>query len=185
MLTRHCKPIDMLRYPKICKIGTYEQEATCYTGEAILPGYERLVRGAGGKNSICSNCLKHFQISGVSNCVSFFFSVCPILSTWYTIIARELWKRAHQWSFQRKFFPFPSQRMLSVHFVFSTTPFSLEYSLPPLLHTVAASMRHLPSEIFLVSIYFRMLSCPLLLYTWFLNLFLGLIQQDGESFEGL
>ena len=32
---------------------------------------------------------------------------------------------------------------------------------------------HLLSEIFLVSIFFRMLSCPLLSYTWFLNLFLG------------
>ena len=89
---------------------------------------------------IVSNIL---NIRGLQLC--FFFLIFAQFSAhvWYTIIARELWKSAHQWSFQHKFFPFPSQRMLSVHFVFSTTPFSLEYSLPPLLHTVAASMRHL------------------------------------------
>ena len=86
-----------------------------------------------------------FKYQGSPIVCFFFFLMFAQFSAhvWYTIIARELWKRAHQWSFQRKFFPFPSQRMLSVHFVFSTTPFSLEYSLPPLLHTVAASMRHL------------------------------------------
>ena len=154
--------------------------------EATLPGYERLVRSAGGKNSICSNCLKHFQTSGVSNCVSFFY-ICPILSTCmvYHNSPRVL-KKSSPMKFSTQILPFSISENAFCPLCILNNAFLLGI-FAPASSTYSSCLDAAPSsEIFLVSICFRMLSCPLLLYTWFLDLFLGLIrQQDGESFEGL
>ena len=124
------------------------------------------------------------NIRGLQLC--FFFYICPILSTCmvYHNSPRVL-KKSSPMKFSTQILPFSISENAFCPLCILNNAFLLGI-FAPASSTYSSCLDAAPSsEIFLVSICFRMLSCPLLLYTWFLDLFLGLIQQDGESFEGL
>ena len=132
---------------------------------------------------IVSNIFKH-QGSPI---VFLFFNFCPILNTCmvHHNSPRAL-EKSSPMKFSTQILPFSISVNAFCPLCILNNAFLLGI-FAPASSTYSSCLDAAPSsEIFLVSICFRMLSCPLLLYTWFLDLFLGLIrQQDGESFEGL
>ena len=107
-----------------------------------------------------------FKYQGVSNCVFLFFYVCPILSTCmvYHNSPRVL-KKSSPMKFSTQILPFSISENAFCPLCILNNAFLLGI-FAPASSTYSSCLDAAPSsEIFLVSICFRMLSCLVLLYT--------------------